>query len=133
MKLVLDTNVVLDLFVFRDEAVRALRGALREGAVQWFATPAMRAELACVLDYAHLQARMQAASVTAAQVLDAFDAHACMVEAAAPANIVCRDGDDQKFIDLAIARGAALLSKDKHVLALRRKLAAVGVVVAHGL
>jgi predicted nucleic acid-binding protein len=43
---------------------------------------------------------------------------------------VCRDTDDQKFIDLAVAQGATLLSKDKHVLALRRKLAALEVAVA---
>jgi putative PIN family toxin of toxin-antitoxin system len=130
VKLVLDTNIVLDLFVFRDPAVKGLRDALLSRDVQWFATPAMRDELACVLAYPHLAVRMQSASISCTQVLDAFDAHAQIVDAAAPAKILCRDGDDQKFIDLAIAQGATLLSKDKHVLALRRKLAAIEVAVA---
>ena len=130
MKLVLDTNIVLDLFVFGDPAVKALHELLAARSVQWFATSAMREELACVLDYPHLHARMQGAGVTSAQVLGAFDAHAQMVDVAAPSKVVCRDADDQKFIDLAVAQGATLLSKDKHVLALRRKLAVLEVAVA---
>jgi putative PIN family toxin of toxin-antitoxin system len=129
MKLVLDTNIVLDLFVFDDVAVRPLHDALRQSTVQWLATAAMRDELACVLAYPHLEARMASASVTPDQVLGAFDAHAQVVAAAASTKIVCRDGDDQKFIDLAVAHGATLLSKDKQVLALRRKLAAIDVTV----
>jgi putative PIN family toxin of toxin-antitoxin system len=133
VKLVLDTNIVLDLFVFRDEAVAALHDALRTRQAQWVATPAMREELACVLRYEQIGARMSAANVSAPQVLEAFDAHAQLVDAAPAAKITCRDGDDQKFIDLAIAQGATLLSKDKHVLALRRKLAALEIAVAKSL
>lgn len=133
MKLVLDTNIVLDLFVFRDPGVQGLHDLLLARKARWFATVAMRDELACVLTYPHLCARMQSAAISGAQVLEAFDAHAQIVDAADPARIVCRDGDDQKFIDLAIAHGATLLSKDKHVLALRRKLATAEVTVAQGL
>jgi predicted nucleic acid-binding protein len=42
---------------------------------------------------------------------------------------VCKDPDDQVFIDLAVARGALLLSKDRAVLVMRKRLAARGVVV----
>jgi putative PIN family toxin of toxin-antitoxin system len=133
LKLVLDTNIVLDLFLFRDPAVQGLHDALLARSAQWFATAAMRQELACVLAYPHLAARMQSASISCAQVLDAFDAHAQLVDPAAPVKILCRDTDDQKFIDLAVAQGATLLSKDKHVLALRRKLAALEVMVAKAL
>lgn len=133
MKLVVDTNGVLDLFLFRDPAVKALHDALAAREAQWFATPAMRDELACVLAYPHLQARMQQAQIAPGHVLDAFDTHAQLVDPAARAAIACRDADDQKFVDLAVARGAMLLSKDKQVLALRRKLAALGLVVAKAL
>jgi putative PIN family toxin of toxin-antitoxin system len=133
MKLVIDTNIVLDLFVFRDVAVRALHEQLANGNVQWLATTPMREELACVLGYEHIGGRMDAASVSPQQVLDAFDAHARIVESALPSTVLCRDGDDQKFIDLAIAHRAMLLSKDKQVLALRRKLAALDVAVAKSL
>ena len=129
MKLVLDTNIVLDLFVFRDEAVRTLRTHLAEKKVQWLASAPMREELACVLAYEHLGARMSAAQTSAGKVLAAFDEHAQLVEAARPSMILCRDTDDQKFIDLAVAHQATLLSKDKQVLALRRKLAVLDVAV----
>jgi putative PIN family toxin of toxin-antitoxin system len=128
-KLVLDTNIVLDLFVFGDEAARPLHGAVHSRGIEWLATSAMRDELAHVLAYPNILARMQAAGTAGEQVLSAFDAHARMVDAAAPSRVTCRDGDDQKFIDLAVAHRATLLSKDKQVLALRRKLAALDVAV----
>jgi putative PIN family toxin of toxin-antitoxin system len=130
MKLVIDTNVVLDLFVFRDKAVASLHAALARQEAQWFATPSMRAELACVLSYEQIGARMTLMQVLPQQVLDAFDGHVRIVDAPPPSRILCRDADDQKFIDLAIAQRAMLLSKDKQVLALRRKLAALDVAVA---
>ncbi len=46
--LVLDTNIVLDVFVFADEVAKPLLPALAEGRVHWVATPAMRDELARV-------------------------------------------------------------------------------------
>jgi putative PIN family toxin of toxin-antitoxin system len=130
MKLVLDTNIVLDLFVFGDERAASLREAIANRKVQWLATPSMREELACVLAYEQIGVRMGAANVSAQQVLDAFDGHAQMVDPAPGAGCACRDASDQKFIDLAVAHGAALLSKDKAVLALRRKLALLQVTVA---
>lgn len=133
MKLVLDTNIVLDLFVFRDQAVRQLRDHLANGKARWLATLPMREELACVLSYEQIGARMSVAAVSSQQVLAAFDAHAHVVGPAPASRIICRDADDQKFIDLAIEQGATLLSKDKHVLALRRKLAALDVTVAQSL
>ena len=122
MQLVLDTNIVLDLFVFRDESARALHGAIANKEVTWLATQAMRDELASVLSYEQIGARMTTADQSAPRVLEAFDQYARVVEAPPEANVKCRDPDDQKFIDLAVAHDALLLSKDSHVLALRRKL-----------
>jgi putative PIN family toxin of toxin-antitoxin system len=130
VKLVLDTNIVLDLFVFRDERVAPLHEQLTRKEVAWLATSVMRDELAAVLGYAQIDARLRAAALLPGQVLDAFDAHAIVVGVAPAAQVICRDCDDQKFIDLAVAHGARLISKDKQVLALRRKLAAWGVAVS---
>lgn len=130
MKLVLDTNIVLDLFVFRDERVAALHAGLADRKVEWLASPPMRDELETVLSYEQLAPRMSAAQVSPQHVLARFDEHARMVEAAQPCKFTCRDKSDQKFIDLAVAHGATLLSKDKQVLALRRKLAAHGIDVS---
>ena len=122
MKLVLDTNIVLDLWVFRDAAVAGLGAAIANKEVEWLATGAMRDELAAVLSYEQIGARMDAANVSASVVLERFDAHAVIVPAPVPAAHKCRDPDDQKFVDLAVAHEATLLSKDAQVLALRRKL-----------
>jgi putative PIN family toxin of toxin-antitoxin system len=130
MRLVLDTNIVLDLFVFKDKAVDALRAAIANKEVTWLATGAMREELACVLSYEQIGARLTAAQESAPCVLQVFDAQATLVETPASCVHKCRDADDQKFIDLAVAHGARLISKDKQVLALRRKLAAVAVEVS---
>ena len=123
MKLVLDTNIVLDLWVFGEQAVAPLRDFLAAGKANWFCTAAMRDELACVLRYEQIGARMAAAKVLPQEVLEAFDRHATLVDTPPPALFKCRDPDDQKFVDLAVARAATLLSKDKALLALRRKIA----------
>ena len=127
---VLDTNIVLDLWLYQDPAVPPLRDALQQGQVRWLSTPVMREELARVLAYPHIAARLAARPQEAQAVLDAFDAHV-QVQADAPrASYVCKDVDDQKFVDLAAAHQAVLLSKDKAVLTLRNRLARVGVTVA---
>jgi putative PIN family toxin of toxin-antitoxin system len=122
LKLVIDTNIVLDLFVFRDAAVDSLNAAIAGRQVQWLATPAMREELAAVLAYEQIAARLGAANIEASDVMQAFDEHVQLVDAAAEAKVACSDPDDQKFVDLAVAHGATLLSKDKALLALKRKL-----------
>ena len=48
---VLDTNIVLDLWVFDEPQVQALRNSVQSGRTQWLATAAMREELARVLAY----------------------------------------------------------------------------------
>ena len=130
MKLVLDTNIVLDLFVFRDAAVGTLHEALANKEVEWVATAPMRDELACVLAYEQLGPRMIAANVSPQQVLAGFDEHARIVDAAPVSKFTCRDGDDQKFIDLALGHGARwLLSRDRAVLKLARRAQPLGLAV----
>ncbi|OYZ43709.1 MAG: twitching motility protein PilT [Acidovorax sp. 16-64-162] len=43
---------------------------------------------------------------------------------------VCKDADDQHFIDLAVAHRAILLSKDKAVLCMQKRLLALGAQAA---
>jgi putative PIN family toxin of toxin-antitoxin system len=124
---VIDTNIVLDLFLFRDPVCVALRDALAQGQLRWLATPHMRNELDRVLDYKHLQGKMAEFNLAREDVLAGFDAHVHLVDVAVRASMVCKDPDDQCFIDLAVAHQALLLSKDKAVLALRKRLLAQGV------
>ncbi|RMX04758.1 putative toxin-antitoxin system toxin component, PIN family [Corticibacter populi] len=132
--LILDTNIVLDLLLFGDPAAMALQAQLQAVLAQpaqwrWIATQPMREELRHVLAYAHLQPRLAYYRREPAQILAHFDAGVELVEIAAATVFRCKDGDDQKFIDLAVAHQAVLLSKDKAVLRLRKRLARVGVQV----
>jgi putative PIN family toxin of toxin-antitoxin system len=125
--LVLDTNIVLDLFVFADEAAQPVRCGLEGGDLRWLATQAMRDELERVLAYAQIIPRLAFYELAASDVLAAFDRHSQCVAVPAKAPLTCRDPDDQKFIDLAVAHSATLLSKDRAVLALKKRLVALAV------
>ncbi len=127
---VVDTNVALDLLIFSDPRTAPLRTLLAQGRLAWIATPVMRDELERVLAYPHIVERMAYYRVDAAQVLAAFDAQARLVDIAPKVAYVCKDSDDQKFIDLAAAHRAILLSKDKAVICMRKRLANLGADVA---
>ncbi|MDZ4284073.1 MAG: putative toxin-antitoxin system toxin component, PIN family [Hydrogenophaga sp.] len=127
--LVLDTNIALDLFVFQDAATEALRQAVERADDAWIATASMREELVRVLDYPQIARRLNAQARPAQDVLDAFDRCTRLVAEAPKAAYTCKDPDDQKFIDLAAAHRATLVSKDDAVLCMAKRLARVGVQV----
>ena len=126
---VIDTNTVLDLLVFEDPATAPLCEQLAQPGSRWIATPAMREELARVLAYPQIAKRLMARALPAADVLAAFDQRTQTQPAAPKAPCVCKDADDQKFIDLAVAHRATLVSKDDQVLRMARRLAPLGVLV----
>ncbi|HCY15210.1 MAG: putative toxin-antitoxin system toxin component, PIN family [Curvibacter sp. GWA2_64_110] len=125
--IVLDTNIVLDLFVFDDPAVLPLKDALQTQQLQWIATAAMREELARVLAYKQIVPRLAYYQRSAAEVLATFDRLARLVDVAPKAHPTCKDPDDQKFIDLAVAHKTPLLSKDHAVLCMKKRLLALDV------
>ena len=130
---VVDTNVALDLLIFSDPRTAPLRTLLAQGRLDWIATQVMRDELERVLAYPHIVSRMDFYRVDAAQVLAAFDAQARLVDVAPRVAYVCKDADDQKFIDLAAAHQAILLSKDKAVICMRKRLLTLDAHVATAL
>ncbi len=125
--IVLDTNIVLDAFVFNDPVAQPLKAALAAQQVQWIATQPMRDELERVLAYPKIVVRLAFYQLSAAQVLAQFDAQARIVDAAPKAGVTCTDPDDQKFIDLAVAHKSMLLSKDRAVLCMEKRLLALDV------
>ena len=129
VKVVLDTNIVLDLWLYQDPATPNLLAALENKTVQWLATSVMRDELERVLAYTHIVSRLAFSQRTAEQILAQFDAHAQRMPVAPKCQFVCKDGDDQKFIDLAAQHQTQLISKDKAVLTMRNRMARLGVVV----
>jgi putative PIN family toxin of toxin-antitoxin system len=126
---VLDTNIVLDLWVFDEPRSETLRLSIERGGTQWLATAAMREELVRVLAYPQIAKRLTARALSADAVLAHFD-HLVQLQPDAPkAPYVCKDPDDQKFIDLAVAHTAALHSKDAQVLCMKKRLERCGVAL----
>ena len=126
---VIDTNIVLDLWLFEDPATIPLRAALQSGAILHLATASMRDELERVLTYPHLAKRMARSNIQAQDILSRFDEYLLAAEPAVKAACTCKDPDDQKFIDLAVVHAVPLLSKDKAILCMKKRLFQSGVVL----
>ncbi len=117
---VLDTNTVLALWMFEDPALPHLRAAAEGGRLRLVASGPTVEEFRRVLAYpqfAQAPGRQQALRA-------AYEAR-CRPVSLPPEGLpglpVCRDADDQKFLELAIAAGAPLLvSRDKALLRLSR-------------
>ena len=128
-RIVLDTNVCLDLFVFHDPRWARLDTALRDGSLQAVTRADCRREWQIVLGYPHLPLNATTrprAELEFDRVID------CLDFSSSDANELplplCSDGDDQKFLELARTAGAcALLTKDKALLKLARKTARAGL------
>ena len=125
---VIDTNILLDAFIFNDPAAQSLKQALASGQLQWLATQPMRDELQRVLGYKQIIPRLAFYQLSPADVMVQFDQHVQLVPVASKAPVTCRDADDQKFIDLAVAHKAMLLSKDNAVLCMSKRLLDLGVI-----
>ena len=130
-RLVLDTNVWLDWLLFDDPGVAHLRAQSEEGRVEILIDEACEAELVEVLARPFAKRTLDAPAQAAA--LAACRRASTRVAASLPAPErarlpLCRDPDDQKFLELALAAGAdCLVTKDRELLALtRRKKAQVG-------
>lgn len=129
-RVVLDTNVCLDLFVFRDPRWLPLLAGLRNGSVKAVTRADCRREWEIVLDYPHLPLDEESKKRSAAE----YDAVITLLgdgeinpisEVRLP---VCRDPDDQKFLELARdARATVLITKDKALLKLARRTAKAGL------
>jgi putative PIN family toxin of toxin-antitoxin system len=128
--LVLDTNIVLDLLVFADAAVAPVRALLDAQRLCWVATPPMRDELERVLAYPQIAPRLAFYGLTVGQLLQSYESQVRWVDVAPRVSAVCKDADDQHFIDLAVAHRAILLSKDKAVLCMQKRLLALGAHAA---
>ena len=126
---VLDTNILLDLWLYQDPATPALLAAMQQRQINWVATAPMREEFLRVLTYPHITERRLKQQTEVDWMLAQFDTYASMQSIAPRAPYVCKDPDDQKFIDLAVEYKAWLISKDKQVLRLTNRLARLCVRV----
>ena len=121
MKLVLDTNVVIDWLVFDDAYLASFREQVRARSVQVITHAPAVEELRRVLGYPEL--KLSTARQTA--VLEQYAALVSFFESTVelPDGFPrCRDPDDDPFIRLAWQAGAdALVSRDKAVLKLAKR------------
>ena len=121
---VLDTNVLLDLWLFDEPSTRALRAAIESGAVRALRNADTDAELADVLGRPCFGLDEPAR----AAVLERWAACSEPIAAAFPAPLACTDPDDQKFLDAAFTvRADWLLTRDKALLRLARRAVAAGL------
>jgi predicted nucleic acid-binding protein len=127
--LVLDTNAVLDAWLFKDPGAQALVAAIETGQVQWLACAAMRDELARAAQFRSL-ASWKPDSV---HLLTCFDRWAQLCPAPVATEVPrlrCTDPDDQVFIDLALhVQATWLLTHDSAVLKLAKRARLLGLVV----
>ena len=122
MRVVLDTNVCLDLFVFDDPRCARLAKALQAGVVEAVTCRACEEEWRAVLAYPQLALT----PATRAHAIDAFSARVRRLPDGPILPAVrlprCADPDDQKFLALAAGAGARwLLSRDRALLTLHRR------------
>lgn len=129
LKIVLDTNVVLDWLVFRNPGVAPVAEAIERGLMQWVGSADTWDELQHVLRHAPLAGR----SIDLERVLTFLRSHLILMPSPGPLHLSrwrCSDASDQKFIDLAVtSRARWLLTRDRAVLKLARKAAPAGLLI----
>src|SRR6478736_6228254 len=118
-RVVLDTNVCLDLFVFHDPRWNALLDALRQGQLEAVTRSDCRNEWLIVLNYPHLPLD-ETSRTKAKQDYDALIGCIDILESRPRMEVrlpICRDPDDQKFLEIARDADAhTLITKDKALL-----------------
>ena len=117
LRLVLDTNVVLDIFHWSNIDAVPIIAALEGGRIECLADEQTLDELQRVLSYPQLK-------LTPEMAVDRYSRYSRLVqmiaEGEAPPLPRCKDRDDQKFLELAARCSANLLvPKDKALLRLR--------------
>jgi uncharacterized protein len=125
-RIVLDTNIWLDWLVFRDEEVAPIKLAVGQQRAEIFIDAACEAELERVLAYplgkhtidAATQAACLAESRRIARRIDTVASEADRKQLPR-----CRDPDDQKLLELALASCAQfLVTKDHALLELAKRV-----------
>lgn len=129
-RIVIDTNVCLDLFVFLDPRWATLLAALENKDVEAVTREDCRTEWLKVLEYKHLPLDGESRPAAVAR----FDSMIRLLTAETlrpRAEVLlpnCTDRDDQKFLELARDAGATtLITKDKALLKLARRTARAGL------
>jgi len=119
-RVVLDTNIVMDMLHFDDRHTQPLRSAIDNGQLQCFADAECLAELERVTGYPEFALDAPARTALMASYLGLVTSCNAGAEENYPLPR-CRDKDDQKFLILAArCRAELLITRDKLLLRLNR-------------
>lgn len=127
LRLVIDTNVVMEMLHYADPRSRPLLAAIEDGRASGFTTGECLEELRRVLGYPAFALD----AVGAARLMERYRKMVTVwpEEIGPPPRLpLCRDRDDQKFLVLAArAKADLLLTRDKELLRFaRRRYQALG-------
>jgi putative PIN family toxin of toxin-antitoxin system len=129
-RLVLDTNVILDLLVFQDPAAEVIRKVLDAKLVDAVRTEESMLELMDVIQRPSFKLSKEQQHIILKQWEDSSRLLGTADMTQAP--FTCRDPDDQVFLDTAYSiRPVFLLSKDLRVLELRAIAKRHGVEISN--
>lgn len=125
---VLDTNILLDIFVFNDERALQLKKALFDKATQFLASQKTIEEFADVISRPLFKLDKQTQTAILTQWQSIAEQQDDSNLASAPWQ--CQDPDDQIFLDLAYQlRPTILISKDNAVLQIAHKAASENILI----
>jgi len=133
LRLILDTNVWLDWLVFDDPSIAPIKAAVAADRAEAFIDAACEAELERALGYDLGKRTVDIAACIALcrRVTRRIDSPAPEAERAKlPA---CRDPDDQKFLEAALAaRAEFLVTKDRALLDLAQRALPFRILTPEG-
>jgi len=125
---VLDTNILLDIFVFNDERAINLKQAIMDGSIPAVASQKTLLEFADVIS----RPLFKLDEVTQAAMLNQWQSLAQQHDDSnlATAPWKCQDPDDQIFLDLAHKlKPAILISKDNALLHIASRAAQEDILI----
>lgn len=128
-RIVLDTNILLDILVFEDASIIGLKEDIQSGLLIAWTRDEILEEFREVIARATfaLEPDHQERLVQQARELHQIDNTSILT----PAPFRCSDPDDQVFLDLALKLTPCLLiSKDKEVLKLNSQARQYGVLIS---
>jgi putative PIN family toxin of toxin-antitoxin system len=127
---VLDTNILLDIFVFNDARAANLKQALLNSGISAAASQKTLLEFADVIS----RPLFKLDEATQAEILDQWQSTSQQYDDAnlAPAPWKCEDPDDQVFLDLAYQlKPAILISKDNALLCIASRAAQEDILITN--
>ena len=136
LTLILDTNVVLDWLVFRDPLLAELTNAVKSNRVNLLTHDTALNELRRVLNYPTLKLDVKRQNEVYG-IYQSLCRQAIMPSGFTAQNLltplnfpICRDRDDQLFLALTLhAKADGLVSRDKALLALRKRVLKFGLTI----